>query len=102
MKNFALVTAFALLAAVPASAAEIFKAAPAMTPVRQSQQVIPRFVENFESVPRCYTLHGYSCGPSGATQACTDACNYDLSCTCRDFYYNMSYIGSYWICDYEC
>jgi hypothetical protein len=36
MKNFALVIAFALLAVVPASAAEISKAAPAapaMTPV---------------------------------------------------------------------
>jgi len=99
MKSFALVVAFTLLAAVPASAAETFKAVPSMTPVTQT-----RAISLFAEAPRCYTLHGYSCAAygTGATQACTDACNNDLSCTCRDFYYNSTFIGWYWVCDYEC
>jgi hypothetical protein len=107
MKNFALVIAFALLASVPASAAEISKAAPAMTPVKQTQEAIPLFVgpRPLPYPPRCYTLHGNSCPTSGATQACTDVCKNNLSCTCHNFYggtYGTTFLGRYWVCDYEC
>lgn len=102
MKRFALVIAFALLTAVPAFAAEISKTAPAMTPVKQTREAAPRSAWFLDPVPRCYTLDGHSCQASGATQGCTDVCNNDLSCTCRDFYYNSTYLGSYWVCDYEC
>ncbi len=74
MKNFALVIAFALLAAVPVSAAEILPATPAMTPAQQSQEVIPLFAGIVLPPPRCYTLDGTSCPTAGATKACTDVC----------------------------
>ncbi|HWM89411.1 MAG TPA: hypothetical protein VN493_01445 [Thermoanaerobaculia bacterium] len=110
MKNFALVIAFALLAAVPASAAsaaEISKPVPAMTPVKQTLEVIPLFQKGpiQPYPPRCYTLHGNSCPAAGATQACTDVCNNNLSCTCHNFYggpYGTTFLGRYWVCDYEC
>ena len=105
MKNFALAIAFALLAAVPAPAAEIFKAAPAMTPANQTQEAIPLFGRPIQPVPYCHTLHGNSCPTAGATRACTDVCNNNLSCTCYNFYggpYGTTFLGRYWVCDYEC
>jgi len=109
MKNFMLVIAFALLAALPASAAEsseISKAAPATTLAQQTPDMTPLFAAIIHvPVPRCYTLHGTSCSSTGATTPCTDACNYNLSCTCQNYYggpYGTTLIGRYWICDYEC
>lgn len=106
MKNFALVIAFALLAAVPASAAEICKAAPATTLGQQTQEEIPLFA-GFRPmpVPRCYALNGTSCQTAGSTTACTDVCFNSLSCTCYNYYggtYNNVFLGRYWDCDDEC
>jgi hypothetical protein len=113
MKKFALVIAFALLATVPVSAAEISKAAPAapaapaMTPVQQTQEAIPLFVGGtiIPPKPRCYTLNGTSCSPAGATTACTDACRNNLSCTCVNVYggpFGTTVIGHQWHCSIEC
>jgi hypothetical protein len=107
MKNFALVIAFALLAAVPASAAEICKAAPATTLGQQTQEAIPLFAGLIKPVPvpRCYTLDGTSCPAAGATTACTDVCHNNLSCTCYNYYggpYNTTFLGRYWDCYDEC
>ena len=105
MKNFALVIAFALLAAVPASAAETSKAAPAMTPANQTEAAMLMFQRPIQPIPYCHTLHGYSCPSAGATRACTDVCNNNLSCTCHNFYggpYGTTFLGRYWVCDYEC
>jgi hypothetical protein len=109
MKNFALVIAFALLATVPASAAEISKAAPAMTPEQQTQEAIPLGAgiqpEIIQPVPRCYTLDGNSCSNPWETRACTDACQNQLHCTCEPYYggpYYNTIIGYYWRCDWEC
>jgi hypothetical protein len=109
MKNFALVIAFALLAVVPASAAEISKAAPAapaMTPVQQTQEAIPLFAGFIhQPVPRCYAMEGTSCQTAGSTTACTDVCFNNLSCTCYDYYggpYNNTFLGRYWHCNEEC
>ncbi len=113
MKNFALVIAFALLAAVPASAAEIsseiFKAAPATTLEQQTQVASPLFAAIIHPppppAPRCYILNGTSCSPAGATTACTDACNNKLSCTCTNYYggpFGTTFIGRYWRCSIEC
>jgi hypothetical protein len=108
MKNFALVIAFALLAAVPASAAEISKsapAAPAVTLEHPAQGPAPLFLGILQITPRCYTLQGTSCPTDGATTACTDSCSYGLSCTCYNYYggpYNQTIIGRYWLCMEEC
>jgi hypothetical protein len=108
MKNFALVIAFALLAVVPASAAEITKAAPAclaMTPVQQTQEATVLFASFHEPVPRCYAMEGTSCQTAGSTTACTDSCSYNLSCTCYNYYggpYNNTFLGRYWHCNEEC
>jgi len=106
MKNFALVIAFALLAVVSASAAEIPQAAPAMTSAQQTQEPSPLFAAIIRPpVPRCYTLDGTSCPAAGATTACTDACNNNLSCTCYNVYAPPYYVivtGHYWHCNTEC
>ena len=105
MKNFALVIAFAFLAAVSASAAEVSKTAPATTLEQQTQMPLPLFLGIHQLTPRCYTLDGTSCPAAGATQACTDACSNQLSCTCYNYYggpYGQTIIGRYWVCDWEC
>jgi hypothetical protein len=107
MKNFALGIAFALLATVSASAAEISKAAPATPPHEQlTQGTTPLFEANFKEItPYCSTLQGTSCPVAGATTACTDVCNNQLSCTCYNIYappYYITVTGRYWGCDYEC
>ena len=108
MKNFALMIAFALLAAVPASAAEIAKAAPAapaMTLEHPAQGPAPLFLGIHQITPRCYALQGTSCQGAGSTTACTDVCNNNLSCTCYNYYggpYNQTIIGQYWLCNEEC
>jgi hypothetical protein len=103
MKNFALVIAFALLAAVPASAAEISKAAPVTTLEQQTQGAAPLF-KGVKPVllPYCSTLQGDSCPAPGTTKACTDICHRQLSCTCRTFYSNGTPSGNYWDCNPEC
>lgn len=108
MKNFVLVVAFALLATVPALAAEISKAAPT-TPAleQQAQGTTPVFEANFIRMPTpyCSTLQGTSCPTAGTTTACTDVCNNQLSCTCYNVYgppYYTTIVGRYWYCDYEC
>jgi len=109
MKNFALVIAFVLLAAVSASAAEISKAAPATPALEQPTQGAPLLFEaNFKVpvlTPYCSSLHGTSCPAAGATTACTDVCHNQLSCTCYNIYappYYVTVVGRYWYCDYEC
>jgi len=108
MKNFALVIAFALLAAVPASAAEIVKAAPAAPVVTLEQPAkgeTPLFLGIHQITPRCYALQGTSCDRVGSTTACTDSCFNNLSCTCYNYYggpYNQTIIGRYWLCNEEC
>ncbi|HSG39495.1 MAG TPA: hypothetical protein VLE27_07630 [Thermoanaerobaculia bacterium] len=108
MKHFTLVIAFALLAAVPAPAAEIaeiFEPAPAMTPANQTQGAIPLIVGFPQPIPRCYALAGDPCPSAGTTQACTDVCGNNLSCTCRNFYggtYGTTFLGRYWVCQHEC
>lgn len=107
MKKFALAVAFVLLATVPASAAEIPKAAPATTPLLQQIQGAPPplFKGPHQLIPRCYTLAGTSCSSAGATTPCTDVCNNQLSCTCQNIYappYYIIVIGHYWLCDQEC
>lgn len=108
MKNFALVIAFALLAAVPASAAEISKAAPA-APVATlelpAQGETPLFLGIHQLPPRCYAVTGTSCETAGSTMACTDDCSNNLSCTCYNYYggpFNLTILGRYWICSEEC
>jgi hypothetical protein len=111
MKKLALVIAFALLASVSVSAAEISQAAP-VTPAasaleQQVQGTPPLFFEaNFRPpVPRCYTVDGTSCPAAGATTPCTDVCNNALSCTCYNTYAPPYYIivtGHYWRCLQEC
>jgi|GraSoiStandDraft_5_1057265.scaffolds.fasta_scaffold189305_1 hypothetical protein len=107
MKKFALVLAFVLLATVSASAAEISAAAPATPALGQltGGTPPPLFMGPHQLPPRCYTLQGTSCSPSGATTACTDACNDALSCTCENIYappYYITVIGHYWNCLQEC
>jgi hypothetical protein len=109
MKNFALMIAFALLAAVPASAAEISKtapAAPAATLEQPAQEAVPLFAGFIHQFPpRCYTLQGTSCQTAGSTTACTDVCSNNLSCTCYNYYggpFNNTIIGRYWLCSEEC
>jgi hypothetical protein len=106
MKNFALVIAFALLATVPASAAEISTAAPATPTLEQlAPGTTPQFTAIIkEPVPYCSTLQGTSCPVAGATTACTDVCQNQLSCTCYNIYappYYITVTGRYWGCDYE-
>jgi hypothetical protein len=50
--------------------------------------------------PRCYQLDGTSCATLGATQACTDVCGNNLSCTCTYYYSDPSVW--FWMCDWEC
>jgi hypothetical protein len=105
MKNFALVIAFVFLAAVPGPAAEISTAAPVITFEQQPQEAIPLYVGNPEVVPRCSAVDGTSCTTTGATKACTDACNNKLSCTCYERWggtYGTTFLGRYWRCDWEC
>jgi hypothetical protein len=105
MKKFALVLAFVLLATVPVSAAEISKAAPATTPLLQQIQGTPPLFKGPHLIPRCSSLDGTSCPSAGATTACTDVCNNQLSCTCYNVYappYYVTVIGHYWSCDQEC
>ena len=106
MKNFALVIAFALLATVPASAAEISQAAPATPALELPAQIpAPVFDGPKPLAPYCSTLQGTSCPAAGATTACTDVCHNQLSCTCYNIYappYYITVIGRYWGCDYEC
>jgi hypothetical protein len=107
MKKFALVVALVLLAAVPVSAAEISQDAPATTALQQQVQgTIPLFAGIIKQpTPYCSTLQGTSCPSAGATTACTDVCNNQLSCTCYNVYappYYITVIGHYWYCDYEC
>ena len=102
MKNFAFVIAFALLAAVPASATEICQAAPAVTSEKQIQEAIPM---GPQPIPRCYTVEGTSCSTTGATRTCTDACRNMLSCTCYERWggtYGTTFLGRYWDCLDEC
>ncbi len=105
MKNFALMIAFALLATVQASAAEISTAAPATPTLEQlTPGRTPQFAA-FRPVPYCSTVQGTSCPAAGATTACTDVCHSQLSCTCYNIYappYYIIVIGRYWGCDYEC
>jgi hypothetical protein len=102
MKNFALLVALALLAlTVPASAAEISKAAPATTLGQQTGGVVPPFELKFRPLtPRCSAAQGTSCTTAGATMGCTDVCNNQLSCTCSYNYSNPSVL--FWNCDWEC
>ena len=109
MKNFVLVIAFVLLAAVSASAAEISQAAPAASPTPALEQLVgtppPLFMGPHQLPPRCYTLQGTSCPAAGATTACTDVCNNALSCTCYNTYAPPYYVivtGHYWYCNEEC
>lgn len=104
MKNFALVIAFALLAAVPVSAAEICQAAPAVTALEQAQEAIPLFVGP-KPIPRCYTVEGTSCSTTGATRTCTDVCQNLLSCHCYERWggtYGTTFLGRFWDCLDEC
>lgn len=109
MKNFALVIAFALLATVPASAAEISTATPATPALEQlTPGTTPQFAATIKRpvlVPYCSAVQGTSCPAAGATTACTDVCHNQLSCTCYNIYappYYITVIGRYWGCDYEC
>jgi hypothetical protein len=114
MKKFALAIAFALLAAVPSSAAEIsageiFQAAPAMTPamtpINQTQEAIPLLVGPIKPIPRCYTVEGTSCSTTGAFKACTDVCHNALSCECYERWggtYGTTFLGRFWDCFDEC
>ncbi len=109
MKNFVLVIAFALLATVSASAAEISTTAAATPALEQTTQgPLPLFDANFKVpvlTPYCSALHGTSCPAAGATTPCTDVCHNQLSCTCYNIYAPPYYVivtGHYWYCDYEC
>jgi len=108
MKNFALGIAFVLFTTVSASAAEMSTAAPATPTLEQlTQGTTPLLFETKfkEITPYCSTLQGTSCPTAGATTACTDVCNNQLSCTCYNVYgppYYTTVIGRYWGCDYEC
>ena len=113
MKNVALVLAFALLATVSASAAEISPAAPATQASAATPAVEPPVVGTpapiFDGpkplLQNCYAVQGTSCTTSGATKACTDVCHNQLSCTCQNIYappYYITVIGHYWDCDDEC
>lgn len=93
MKNFVLVIAFALLATVSASAAEVPQACPAMSIEQQTPEAIPLAFGPIQLIPRCYAVNGTSCPTNGATRACTDACNNNLSCTCY---------SHFWYCNQEC
>jgi len=107
MKTLALVIAFALLATVSASAAEMSTAAPA-TPALEPPAVgtpPPLFAGPRPLIPYCSTVQGTSCSSAGATQACTDVCHNQLSCTCYNIYappYYVTVIGHAWYCDQEC
>jgi hypothetical protein len=107
MKNFALLAAFALLPfAVPASAAEISKAAPATTLEQQTRGPVSPVEMMYPPPPLvqyCSAVQGTSCSPAGSTQACTDVCNNQLSCTCSYYYYYYPYSYTLlWNCDWEC
>ncbi|HZF13158.1 MAG TPA: hypothetical protein VFE33_30570 [Thermoanaerobaculia bacterium] len=99
MKNFAFVVAFVLLSlAVPASAAEIAKAAPAATVQAQTPAPLPWLEMGIKPLlQRCSLVQGTSCPTVGATMACTDACNDQLSCTC--IFFNGV---RFWDCLVEC
>jgi hypothetical protein len=104
MKSFTF--AFVLLAlAIPASAAEISTAAPAMTPVQQAVgTVTPLELGSKILPPRCWTLQGTSCSSFGSTTACTDDCQNRLSCSCT-YYYTYPYghpSDLFWNCSLEC
>jgi hypothetical protein len=104
MKKFALVLAFALLPlAVPASAAEISKVAPATTPEQQIKGPVAP-VEMMYPLPPliqyCSVVQGTSCTTVGSTKACTDVCGDQLSCTCSYYYSNPNV--HFWDCDWEC
>lgn len=97
MKKFALAVAFALLATLQVSAAEISQAAPATTPLLQQIQGTtppPLFKGPGPLIPRCSALDGTTCSSAGATTPCTDVCNNKLSCTCQS--------GHFWYCNQEC
>jgi hypothetical protein len=101
MKKLALVVALALVLlplAVPASAAEIAKTAPAATTVEQQTQApLPWLEVIIKPIPRCSAAQGTACSPVGSTMACTDACHNQLSCTCV-FFNNQRF----WNCSIEC
>jgi hypothetical protein len=101
MKNFALVVAFALLAVtVPASAAEMSKAAPTTTLEQRIEGWVPPLeLIKPPLVERCYAVHGTSCTSLGSTKACTDVCSNQLSCTCT--YFSNPNVW-FWFCDQEC
>jgi hypothetical protein len=101
MKNFALMVAFALLPlAVPASAAEISKAAPATTLEQITGQAPPLEMMRPPLTPYCSAVQGTSCTTVGATTPCTDVCSNQLSCTCGYNYSNPNV--KFWNCDWEC
>jgi hypothetical protein len=102
MKNFVLVLAFALLPLVPASAAEISKVAPATTLEQQTKGSVAPVEMIHQPVPYCSAVQGTSCAGAGSTQACTDACNNQLSCTCSYYYYSPYSYTLLWNCDWEC
>jgi hypothetical protein len=94
MRKLALLMAFALFAlTVPASAAEISQAAPAVTPEHQIEGPLPMLERVIKPIPRCSAVTG-TCSPTGSTMACTDACNNHLSCTCT--------ASHTWFCQQEC
>jgi len=106
MKNFAFVTALALLPlAAPASAAEISSAAPATALEQQTKGPVSPVEMMYPPPPLlqyCSAVQGTSCTTAGSTKACTDVCNDQLSCTCSYYYYSPYSYTLLWNCDWEC
>lgn len=100
MKSLVFVVAFALLAfAAPALAAETSTAAPTTPLLQQIEGATPAPLELFKPpiLQRCSAVDGTPCTTTGATMACTDACNDQLSCTC--VFFNST---RFWSCSVEC